>query len=132
VKRLSRLVVRPGEAEPFNRCGSRVTAADTIRRGSALYLRPRATQIADYPQPLLWLPLPLWDRRIAVVSFGRTEVAHVIRDIAHLVLQLGAGRTHLLGTPLDEGEIEDDQVVGVVHAHKRMRYEESVVWEIQR
>ena len=44
VKRLSRLVVVPGEAEPFNRCGSRVTAADTIRRGGALYLRPRGTR----------------------------------------------------------------------------------------
>src|SRR3984893_8196057 len=34
-----RLVIGPGEAEPFDRCTSRVTAADTIRRGRALYLR---------------------------------------------------------------------------------------------
>ena len=39
MKRLSRLGVGPGEAEPFDRCTSRVTAADTIRRGRALYLR---------------------------------------------------------------------------------------------
>ena len=27
-------------------------------------------------------------------------------------------KPRLLGTPPDEGEIEDDQVVSVVHAHK--------------
>jgi hypothetical protein len=32
---ISRLVVTPGEAEPFDRCTSQVTAADTIRRGRA-------------------------------------------------------------------------------------------------
>src|ERR1700730_12944526 len=40
---ISRLVVTPGEAEPFDRCASRVTAADTIR-SMRLKLGSRGTE----------------------------------------------------------------------------------------
>src|SRR5712675_2788270 len=33
----------------------------------------------------------------------------------------------LLGTPFDESEIEDDQVVGIMHADKRWRVEEALL-----
>ena len=74
MKRPSRLVVRPGEAEPFDT----VTAADTIRRGRALYLR---ISPCDERRTFVGEAASILSRMLAPASSRRAHTARVLDRI---------------------------------------------------